>query len=1082
MSGAYAKLSSMGKKDDMPCPSEIELKSTLGQRDASEAKASAVLSVKGMTCAACSSAVEVALCNTPGVTRATVALLQETAEVEFDENKVSAEALAEAVEDVGFEAAVVSIVSSKQPILEVVQLQVVGMTCSACSSAVEGVLMQCRGVSKASVSLTQGEVEIQYDASLTKPEELIEAIEDAGFDASLISQGGLDSIHVKKALLGSKGVSKANINVISGLAQVWYNANTTGPRDVISAVEDCGFGAELCQADGSHAGGSKQGSAQSSLDRELANWWRSLRLSLMFTVPVFFVAFVLPLIPGSEWMTDAMIFGFPCAQLVKWILVTPVQYGIGLRFHRGAWKSIRRGTANMDVLVSFGTNASYIYSVISILHHHFMGHHETGNYVATDFFETCTMIISLILMGKYLECSAKGRTSEAITKLMNLTPEMAIVVVRDESTGDITSTQEVLSALIHKGDLLRVLPGSRVPTDGIVIEGQAFVDESMVTGEPLPVWKLPNDPVIGGTISTGNPLLMRATRVGSETVLSQIVRLVQHAQMTKAPVQAFADRISAVFVPVIVLLSFLTWLLWFVLGVMGCYPESWLPEGHTYFLFALLFGIAVVVIACPCALGLATPTAVMVGTGVAATHGILIKGADALERASNVDTVVFDKTGTVTKGKPAVTDFSIVDSSLSLQQLCRYVGAVESASEHPLARAALDFCFMHLSASHITARGALASAGGADQADASKGGAGNVGIDRNHLASLLPSTEDVQVAVGRGISCTVKDSSSGVSSGGSSVVSSAKVAVGNRALMHELGLEIPEAVEGYIMPQERSGHTCVMVAVNGKLVAVLCISDPIKSEAIGVVALLQASGVECWLVTGDNGRTAAAVANKVGLVNVLAEVMPGQKADKIKELQDSGRVVAMVGDGINDSPALAAADVGIAIGSGTDIAIEAADYVLMRDDLEDVVVALDVSRTTLRRIRLNYFWAMAYNTIMVPVAAGALYPAFHFQLPPWVAGACMAFSSVSVVLSSLLLRRYRRPVHVLQSVSVVGHSPIEYESDEDEEGEEMEMLNGGDKLKYKKKYKRARLPGLKGAAGLLASMTGRRYTALASSD
>ncbi|GFR44216.1 hypothetical protein Agub_g5404, partial [Astrephomene gubernaculifera] len=850
----------------------------------------------------------------------------------------------------------------------------------------------------------------------------------------------------------------------------------------------------------------------------------------------------------------------------------------------------------MDVLVSLGTNASYLYSVISIMFHHVHRHHITRDYVPTDFFETSAFLITFILLGKYLEAAAKGRTSAALAALAALAPDTATLVRLEPGSGAVLEARDIPAALIHRGDVLRVLPGSKVPTDGVILEGQSYLNEAMVTGEPTPKWKRPGEVVIGGTLNTSNPLLVRATRVGNETVLSQIVRLVEHAQMTKAPVQAFADRVASIFVPLVIAASLITWLGWFTAGLTGAYPPGWLPEGHSPFLFALLFGIAVLVIACPCALGLATPTAVMVGTGVAAQMGILIKGADALEAASKVDVVVFDKTGTLTRGRPTVTDWrlgseagvsggaslggsgsasaAVTASSssssaaaagshlptpttplLDLPLLCRCVGAAESGSEHPLARALLDFCRLQLvmaqhgattkdtAASAAAAAAALPTSPRRSNSISSKGGNGGCCKEGNgkggggataatinatttnsnsdsggstitsappsrcnrtdsssstssggaatttnslrlrhsasapqsallaasccspsasapseQLETLLPRARDVVVSPGVGITCFVSlddlttltaaaaaAAATSTTTPTTNTPTSAKpsnqpppqllrlpgvwpprdpgwvrVAVGNRGLMQQEGVEVPEAAEAFIAPLEGSGHTCVLVAVNGVLGGLLAVTDPLKPEAAGVVAALRARKIGVVMLTGDNWRTARALAGRLGIDKVHAETLPKSKALKVRELQSGGRVVAMVGDGVNDSPALAAADVGVAIGSGTDIAIEAADYVLMRDDLEDVLVALDVSRRTFNRIRLNYIWAMGYNTLMIPVAAGVLYPLTHMQLPPWLAGLCMASSSVSVVASSLLLRRYKRPPRVMREVQVLG--------------------------------------------------------------
>lgn len=970
------------------------------------------LNVRGMTCAACSSSVENVLRGLLGVQSASVALLQETAEVQYDPAVVTPQRMIETVEDAGFEADLKP--SSTPPALhEVVKLQVFGMTCAACSGAVEKQVGGLEGVISVSVSLTQGEAEVQFDPSRIAVEKITAAIDDAGFDAKLMQQGSLEQLtfkvtgmtcgacssSIEQALKSQKGVSSASVNYATGLAEVLYNPNETGPRDVLAAIKHTGFKAELYN---------DEPTALSKMqERELKYWWTLFSNSLFFTVPVFLIAMVLPWFPGSDRLTMAMVMGFPCNELVKWVLVTPVQFVIGWRFHRGAYKALRRGVANMDVLVALGTNASYIYSLISILHHHFNRHHMSGQYKPTDFFETSAMLITFILLGKYLECYAKGKTGEAITALMQLQPDKALVVHLDPVTGCEVGHEEVSAQFIHKGDLIKVLPGARIPTDGQVVTGSSAVNEALITGESRPVMRAKGDTVIGGTVNGTNVLIVKATRVGSETVLSQIVRLVKNAQMAKAPIQAFADRVSSIFVPCVVLLAVLVWLIWFLAGTLGWYPPTWLPAGHTPFLFALLFGIAVLVIACPCALGLATPTAVMVGTGVGAQLGVLIKGGDALEKGSHVTHVVFDKTGTLTKGHPQVTDYAVLDPALPLSVVCQLAAAAEVSSEHPLAAAVVSFCADMLRGRQPPA--AKVDPGRAEVAVKWVGvedltnRVSSAGSSAATLAAglSLPRVLEHEVLPGMGVRCQAV---LGVGGG------CREVLVGSRRLMKQQGVTLQQDVNDMMQVREACGHSCVLVAVDGSVSAVLAISDPVKPEAAAVVAALHRQGLGCSLLTGDNAITARAVAQKLNISNVYAEVMPAGKAEKVQALQQTGEKVAMVGDGINDSPALAIAHVGMAIGSGTDIAVEAAEYVIMSSNLKDVVVALDLSRKTVNRIRWNYLWAMGYNALMIPIAAGALYPAMHFQLPPWVAGGCMAFSSVSVVISSLLLRRYKPPV------------------------------------------------------------------------
>ncbi|PKH47928.1 hypothetical protein CRG98_050397 [Punica granatum] len=660
-------------------------------------------------------------------------------------------------------------------------------------------------------------------------------------------------------------------------------------------------------------------------------------------------------IPGIKDGLDLKILNMmSIGQLLRWILSTPVQFLIGRRFYMGAYKALRHGSANMDVLIALGTNAAYFYSVYSVLRAA-----TSPNFEGTDFFETSSMLISFILLGKYLEVLAKGKTSEAIAKLMNLAPETAILLTLD-SEGNIMSEKEIDSRLIQKSDVLKIIPGAKVASDGFVIWGQSHVNESMITGEARPVAKRKGDKVIGGTVNENGVLHIRATRVGSECALSQIVRLVESAQMAKAPVQKVADRISKYFVPLVIVLSFGTWLTWFLAGKFGAYPKSWIPSSMDSFQLALQFGISVMVIACPCALGLATPTAVMVGTGVGASQGVLIKGGQALESAHKVNCIVFDKTGTLTVGKPVVVSTRLL-KNMVLRDFYELVAATEVNSEHPLAKATVEY------AKKIR------------------------GDEEN---PTWPEARDFTSITGHGVKATVRNR---------------EVIIGNKSLMSKYHIVVPLEAEEMLAEIEEMAQTGILVSVDQELMGAIAISDPLKPGAQEVISILQSMKVRSVMVTGDNWGTANSIAKQVGIETVVAEAKPEQKAERVKEFQALGYTVAMVGDGINDSPALVAADVGMAIGAGTDIAIEAADIVLMKSNLEDVITAIDLSRKTFSRIRLNYVWALGYNLLGIPIAAGALFPGAGFRLPPWIAGAAMAASSVSVVCCSLLLRYYRRP-------------------------------------------------------------------------
>lgn len=984
---------------------------------------------------------------------ATVALLSESAEVSYDSGILQESMVVEAVEGSGFEARVIS--HSRTDVPQLFKLEVLGMHCSACSTAVETALNKLPGVQRASVSLSLHQAEVVVGPGEATEADLIEAVESCGFEAKALEKqesnslllriGGMTcsscSSAVEAALRRAPGVVEAAVNLLAGTAEVRFDSGTTGPRHLIQAIEDAGFDAEVIA--GERFDLADQNRA------EVDSYRRSTLIAAAFTLPLFLIAMVFPPLHWMNWLYTVMLFGFPLNELLKWALATPVQFWVGARFHLGAWRALRGRRANMDVLVSLGTNASYIYSVISILHHHFNSHHMSGGYRPTDFFETSAMLITLVLFGKYLESAAKGRTSEAIVKLCQLAPPTAILEEYDAEQGQKTE-REVPTSLIHCGDVLKVLPGARIPADGELLEGSSYVDESMLTGESDPVRKTPGAQLYGGTVNVGGPFRMKALRVGADTTLSQIVRLVESAQLSKAPIQGFADRVSAVFVPVVVALATMTWLIWFVAGMAEWYPLEWLPQGHSVFLFALLFGIAVVVIACPCALGLATPTAVMVATGVAASNGILIKGGEALEQAVGVDTIVFDKTGTVTAGRPRVVDFRILCRDVPPEAVLRMVAALERNSEHPIAAAMLKFAAEFASGAWTpsTPKGDL------DMADAPSSplkspSSQNDKKDHSSNNKVDDALTETEVIVGQGLrgwleltpkfpgaAVVARLQEEATTPGAQRIPTSphftaigkngtmeVAVSVGNSRLMEELGVVVPAAgtpEARYIRGMESRGCTCVHVAVGRTLVSIIAVMDPIKPEARGVISALHQMKLRCVLLTGDNWRTARAIADQLGISTVHAEVLPAGKVDVVRDLQAGGRhSVAMVGDGVNDSPALAAADVGIAVGSGADVAIEAANIVLMRSDLEDVLMALDLCRTTYRRIQWNYVWALGYNLTMIPVAAGCLYPALHFQLPPWVAGACMALSSVSVVASSLLLKRYQRPRGVLRDVTVV---------------------------------------------------------------
>jgi Cu+-exporting ATPase len=754
------------------------------------------------------------------------------------------------------------------------------------------------------------------------------------------------SSRVQRALEHVPGVASANVNLMTGAATIAYDRGAVAVDTLLDAVRDAGYGAALPKPDAA------AGAETEALDQARAEEIHVLGRKL--AVAAVAAALTMLLMPFAEHLhgevTDpVMRLLMPVASALRavvpplgdipvpawrWILLAmtlPSVFWAGRHFYTRAWAAARHRAADMNTLVAVGTGSAFLFSVAMTVAGEWFEAHGVPSVV---YFEAVNGIIALILLGNLLETGAKRRTSGAIKRLIGLRP--ATARVRREGRD-----LEVALADVQVGDELVVRPGDRVPVDGRVIQGSSAVDEAMLTGEPIPVTKRPGDDVTGGTVNRTGSFVFRATRVGRDTVLSQIIRMVQQAQGSRAPIQALADRISAVFVPVVIGLALVTFALWYLLG-----PE---PSGVR----ALASAVTVLIIACPCAMGLAVPTAVMVSTGRGAEQGLLIKGGEPLQRVGDVDLIVLDKTGTITEGRPAVTAVRVHD--LDEGELLALAGGLERRSEHPLAEA-------------IT-----------------RAAAERAGTDG------LPEPESFEAVPGRGVQ---------------GVVRGRWVAVGSAAFLTELGIAA-DALSADLAGLTSQGQTGVLVAVDGRAAAAIGISDPVRPTSREAVAQLTALGLEVVMLTGDDRRTAEAVAAEVGIGQVVPEVLPAMKLDVVRQFQADGRVVAMVGDGINDAPALAGADVGIAIGTGTDVAIESADITLMSGDLRGVVRAIRLCRRTMRTIRQNLFWAFVYNVIGIPVAAGALYPAFGILLTPTMGAAAMAMSSVSVVSNSLRLRRAR---------------------------------------------------------------------------
>ncbi|KAH0452933.1 hypothetical protein IEQ34_017257 [Dendrobium chrysotoxum] len=877
-----------------------------------------------------------------------------------------AKMIKEAIEDMGY-----NVDEFQDKNISVCCIRIKGMACTSCSESVERSLLMVDGVKKAVVGLALEEAKVHFDPDITNPDRLIEAIEDTGFGANLISSGddvnkvylkveGIhsqnDAVLVQSSLEAMEGVNHVEFDAVGQKVTVTYDPDLTGPRSIIHCIEKAGHSPGLFLVSLYSAPKPREMERQ----HQVRVYRNQFLWSCLFSVPVFLFSMVLPMLPPyGDWLYTKIFNDLTIGMLLRWFFCSPVQFIIGWRFYVGSYHALRQGSSNMDVLVAMGTNTAYFYSLYIVLKSL-----TSRTFEGQDFFETSAMLISFILLGKYLEVIAKGKTSEALAKLADLAPETASLLIFDEGDNVIAET-EISTQLLQRNDVIKIVPGSKVPVDGIVISGQSYVNESMMTGEARPIAKGPGDKVIGGTVNENGCIVVKATHVGSETALSQIVQLVEAAQLSKAPVQKLADKISRVFVPAVVVAALLAWLGWFIPGAAHLYPRTWIPSGMDEFELALQFGISVLVVACPCALGLATPTAVMVATGKGASQGVLIKGGSALEKAHKVKAIVFDKTGTLTVGKPAVVH-SMLFSSSSLQEVCDLAAAAEANSEHPISKAVVEY-------------------------------AKKLNSKYDSINDRVMDAKDFKVHPGAGVSA---------------IVCGKAVLVGNKRLMVASNVLISREVEKYVTETENLARTCVLVALDGEISGALAVSDPLKPEAGQVVSFLASMGITSIMITGDNQATATAIAREVGINTVFAETDPVGKAEKIKDLQGKGLTVAMVGDGINDSLALAAADVGMAIGAGTDVAIEAADVVLMKSNLEDVVTAIDLSLKTLSRIRMNYVWALGYNILAMPVAAGALFPFTGIRLPPWLAGACMAFSSISVVCSSLLLQSYKKPLRL----------------------------------------------------------------------
>jgi Cu+-exporting ATPase len=794
-------------------------------------------------------------------------------------------------------------------------------------SRVETALKGLKGVSDTSVNLANEKATVTYDPAIVTLADMVNTVKDAGYGVmtetvTLPVLGMTCASCVKRiedALAEKDGVISAAVNLATERVTIVYSPTEVTPQELKKTIRDSGYTVPEAEAEKEYVDTERE--ARRREMRDLTMKFVLSGIASLAIMTLMFMGKYIPVISSlpMEWVA-----------YIAFVIATPVQFWIGWRFYRGAYAALKHGSADMNVLIAVGTSAAYFYSVVATFAPSLVA---IGGQMPATYFDTSTMIIALILLGRLLEARAKGQTSEAIRRLTGLRPKTAHVVRDDREI-------EIPAEDVNVGDTIVVRPGEKIPVDGVVSEGYSSVDESMITGEPLPASKKMGDNVIGATINRTGSFKFRATKVGKDTVLSQIIRMVEEAQGTKAPIQRLADKVASVFVPVVIGLASLTFIIWYFLG-----PQP-------AFLIALLNFISVLIIACPCAMGLATPTAIMVGTGKGAQYGILIKGGESLENTYRIDTIVLDKTGTITKGEPSLTDV-IAMLGFTPEEVVHFSGSAEKGSEHPLGEAIV--------------KGAMARS-----------------------ISLSEATK-FEAVPGKGIVAEVDGHI---------------VMAGNDKLMDLDDIPI-EQMKKKAERLSAEGKTPMYVAVDEKPAGVIAVADTVKEGSKEAIASFRQIGIETIMVTGDNSKTAEAVANQVGIDKVLAGVLPQDKAEEIKRLQAEGRNVAMVGDGINDAPALAQADTGIAIGTGTDIAIESSDITLMSGDLRSVVTAIKLSRATIRTIRMNLFWAFFYNVIGIPIAAGVLYPWFHVLLNPIIAAAAMAFSSVSVVSNSLLLNRFK---------------------------------------------------------------------------
>jgi Cu+-exporting ATPase len=817
--------------------------------------------------------------------------------------------------------------------LKKVELPVTGMSCASCVARIEKGLSKMKGIAEAKVNFATEKATITFDPSQVRMGDFVATVKDLGYEAGVekvtLPIRGMSCAScvkkVEKALAGLEGVVQANVNFATERASIQYIPGVVSPEDFRRAVRDAGYEALDVGAVEKEEVVDREKAAREAEYRKLK---KKFLTGVILVIPIFLLAYWKTLGLSSLYNLDRELSFY-----LQFLFQTPVQFWVGWQFYSGAWKTARHKSADMNTLIAVGTSAAYLYSVLATFSPGLFAAQGLG---AEVYFDTAGAIIVLILLGRVLEARAKGQTSEAIKKLIGLQAKTARVI-RDGRERDIPVKEVAL------GDVVVVRPGEKVPVDGAVQEGHSSIDESMVTGESIPVEKRPGDEVIGATINKTGTFKFKATKVGKDTMLAQIIKMVEEAQGSKPPIARLADVIASYFVPAVIGIALITFLVWYLLG-----PAPALT-------YAVLNFVAVLIIACPCALGLATPTSIMVGTGKGAESGVLIRGGEALETAHKLTTVVMDKTGTLTKGQPSVTDIIETDG-YKKGEILRYAASAEKGSEHPLGEAIVNEA------------------------------------QEENIPLIDP--KNFSAIAGHGIEATIDGKS---------------LLMGNAKLMRDRGTWIREA-EKLAGELSNQGKTPMFVAIDQKMVGIIAVADTLKENSKEAVDALHRMGVEVAMITGDNRRTAEAIARQIGIDRVLAEVLPEGKAEEVRKLQAEGKKVAMVGDGINDAPALAQADVGIAIGTGTDVAMESSDITLISGDLRGIVTAIALSRATIRNIRQNLFWAFAYNSILIPVAAGVLFPFFGILLNPIFAAAAMGLSSVTVVSNALRLRRFKPPL------------------------------------------------------------------------